>query len=246
MFPKLESSIDEILKKDFEIFNSEKSSLMEKIGALYSYITINYKQNKSSNSYQLIKQYINFNIQAIKKENYGYDEMNYDKFIKLIKPLSYDEKLAILKYLISTFNTNLPDYNLDHYLKEIKIIEINKIFHSNKIILYPKALILLSGISTSCLIITLLSVYILTTIILLPSIDNDISLFKVEYENYHNNFHINHILNILSVFTGLSNNIKISPLNIIGLFLLIIGKLIFMLIIINYVYKKITDKIILK
>ena len=61
-----------------------------------------------------------------------------------------------------------------------------------------------------------------------------------------NNFIVNHFLNMCSLFADIDNDLKINPLNWLGVLLIIFSKIIFILLIVNFIYRKLSDKIAVK
>jgi len=96
-----------------------------------------------------------------------------------------------------------------------------------------------SSLNLIALIISLLMVIIIEGLFLLPSWIDGLTLFKIQYDNYSSVFIINHYLNILGSLIDVTNNFKIIPLNELGFTTLFLGKLFFILVILNFIVREI-------
>lgn len=235
-----------------EIISSEEEKLRnstspgEKINILHNLIVIKNHTNNDHDNYQNIKKLIDLYIENIKVGNYGYDFFNIEKINEVLKFLKHEEQISILKYALSSIKRELPEYENESIVDSINKIKIKNIISKKKFTHFPKALLLYSTSSIFGLFIVLLAFILIVFAILLPSNEFTFSVFTISYETYSVNFILNHLLNILSLFADIDNDLKIQPLNAYGLILMIFAKIVFVLLIINYIYRKLSDKISLK
>jgi hypothetical protein len=222
------------------------NSATEKLHILYNLIALKNSNNYICDNYRDIKKLVEYYIDVIKISDFGYDVINYNKIGSIISFLSFKEQISILKYSISIISRELPEHDMDWFLKSLKRAEISDITNSRKYLEYPKALFLYTSISIEGLLAVLIILYGLSYIVLLPAPIDSMEVFKIYYENYSGNFHLNHFMNILSLFAGINNNLIITSEYWYGALLLIFSKVIYLLIIVNFIYKKISDKILLK
>ena len=218
----------------------------EIVNILYNLIHLKNKVGRIDQNYIDIKKFVDNYFEVLKISNYGYDSINYSKFEKLLKFLPHKEQYEILRYSISVSTRELPEYNKDWFVARKHQAEIGKILNDKIFTQYPKAFFLYTGLSTGRLLVALTVFFVLVTAILLPAKFEKFAVFDVKYHNYNSNFLVNHFLNILTLFADLDNNLKIEPLNWWALILIIIAKVSFVLLIVNYIYRKIIDKISIK
>jgi hypothetical protein len=215
----------------------------EAINILYNLISLKNRIHKTKDNYKDIKSFINYYIDVIKFSDYGYDVINYEKIEKLINLLEYKEQISVLQYAISVTKRELPEHNKEWFVEKKHKCEIDHIWSQKTINLFPKAFFLYSGLNISRLLLTLLLFFLLTCLILLPSPKFFFPFFNITYDNYSESFIINHFLNIFSLFADIDNDFKIKPINWFGLISLVLGKISFIILIVNFFYRKITDKI---
>lgn len=223
----------------------ESLSITEKLNILYNLIIL-----KNSfgihNFYKDVKKIIDYYIELIKTSDFGYDSINYKKLDKVLQCLSSEEQISFLKYSISIISRELPEHDIDWFLSKLNKAEINNIIRKRSIIMYPKILFLFAGTEVLNLIIVFIVFILITYIILLPAPYSSWEIFNLHYVNYSSNFFINHLLNILSLFGNIDTDFKIVSRNGLGLVVLIFAKIVFVLLIVNFIYKKLSEKITIK
>lgn len=229
--------IIETQKLEISISANEKASI------LFNIIKINFDSGNIAENYKNIKEFMNYYVEAIKSLDYGYDNFNYKKIDQLLITLSAEEQISILQYITSISARELPEHDRSWFIEKKHNAEIKHIIKANFYSLYPKAFLLYFGQSVSRLIFILISLLTLTSLILLPSPFKEMEILFVQFEKYSEVKLWNHIFNTFSLFADLDNNLKITPMNWKGLFLIIVGKFFFLTIIINFIYLKLSDKI---
>lgn len=239
------NNIDEFIANE-ELKLEQSVSINEKIGILYNLIIFNNSILKNKDNYKNIKKLIGYCIEQIKISDYGYDTINYNKLNTVLIFLGYKEQIAIYKYSLSTLKRELPEHDTEWFLNKLNRAEINDILCNRKFIKYPKAIFLIASTDLKSLLIILLLFIGVVYLVLLPSHYSSLAIFNITYENYSSNFYVNHMLNILSLFSDLDNDFKIVSINGLGLLEIILAKIIFLLLIVNFIYKKVSDKISIK
>jgi hypothetical protein len=190
----------------------------------------------------LIKLYVNISI----IEDYGYDVISNTKILELIQHLNSNQQISILHYFSSIVSTYLPDYDKTWIIKEINISEFDNITKSFNWRQFYKAILLYASISIQRLIISLIIIIFFVYIILLPSINPQFALFEIHYVSYSKQFLLNHLFNVLALLSNIKDTCEIKPINYLGLLFIIIGKIFYIILIINFIYKKIIDGINIK
>ena len=199
--------------------------------------------NKSNiNLYWDLRQYLFFNIKANEEKNYNYYKFKIDNINYILSLVSLNEQITLLDYFIK--NLKLDGFESESNLFNVKLKKLQIINQFKKgICHYPKGFLYISSFNLITLLITLFLVFIFYMLILLPAPFPSWSLFKIEYVHYHDNYLINHIINLLSFKFNLNDNIKVVPIGIKGVVIEIFGILIFWLIAVNYLFKEIISKI---
>lgn len=209
-------------------------------------------KNLSGNSaliattYSDIKEYFSLYIKYLDKEKFNYDRVNLPKLFELIENLPPEQRIELLRYLKDSLKKSEISFSDKDLIREIRINEI-KYLSKN---ISPKNIFPLILKCTSFNLVTLLIglflFIVIECIILLPSPFENIGLFKIEYDTISQVFVINHFLNIIGGAIELTDNFKITPLNEFGFVLLFVGKLFFIVIVLNYIIKEIKNKVDLK
>lgn len=238
-------TINDIIKADEEKLK-ECSNPNNGLNILYNLIILKNKGNDKRENYKDFKKFIDYYIEVVKLSDYGYDRLNHNKIEKILSFLNFEEQISALNYAISVSARELPEHDKNWFIDRKNKAEVQNILCKKQFRYYPKALLLVCSYSIFRLFLIVISFLLLVFVLLLPAFDPSCAIFKITYENYSDKFVLNHLLNILSHFSDIDNDFKIVPLNWFGLTLLILGKLLFILIIVNFIYRKITDKINIK
>lgn len=235
-------NIDQFIQGEEQRLNTIESP-SQKLGLLTNLFEVRKKSGIKRNNYVDFKKFIDLYIEVVKSANFGYDDINSQKVKKTLGYLELDERIAASRYAVSVMARELPEHDRSWLIKLMNEATVQHIFHLKQYRQYPKAFAFILSNSFSSLLIFLFSFFILVNIILLPAHFPSWAVFKISYENYSPNFYLNHILNVLTLFSDLDNNFKIIPLNWIAVLGSIASKIIFLLIIVNFIYRKLTDKI---
>ena len=235
-------TIKEILIEEYGKLGSAISE-SEKSNILFNIVKLKTKSDQVDNLYQDIKKFIDAYIESIKLADYGYDNFNYKKIEQLIECLPFNQQISILQYIISVTSREFPEHDRTWFVTRKHKSEIDQIIENRDYLLYPKTVFLFLGQSITRLIVGLGLLFLLTSVLLLPSPIEGMAIFDVTYENYSQNAFLNHLMNVLTLFADIENNFKIEPINLTGLLLLILGKTVFITFIVNFLYFKISDKI---
>ena len=234
--------ITELISKG-ELRYKKSKSIYEKIGIKYNLIILKYEHGHRESIYINVKEFIELEVQLIKSAQYGYDSINREKLSNILNFLRYEEQISAIKFALSVLKKELPEMDKDWLYNKREITEVKMIFSKRKFEEYPKALLLYTGISIKNLLIVFITLFTLVYCIFLPAQFSCFHLFSITYEYYSPIFYLNHLFNVITLFCGFDNNFKIQPLNGIGIFILAFGKIAFILLIVNFIYRKISDKI---
>lgn len=224
---------------------SQIISPSESINKISNLIKLKFEYNDNRNIYIYIKLLIEKYIEVIKYSDYGYDTFNYIKLEQVLYYISLSQRVSILKYTISRIANELPDFEKDWFINQKNIAEISLIKQNFK--KNPKVfrlIALYAGKNTYYTLISILIVFLIPVIVLLPAPIPQLIWFEISYNNYSDVYFVNHILNLLGFFADIDNDFNIEPQNALASFFFIFYKIIFIILIANFLYTKITDKII--
>lgn len=222
------------------------SNPSHRINILFNLVILKNKSGLKQDNYKDFKKFIEHYIEVVKLSDYGYDKLNHNKIEKLLSFLNYEEQISALNYAISVSARELPEHDKDWFIQRKHKAEIAHIFKSKNFDQYLRGCMLYCGTSLNRLLLMVVGFFTLVVITLLPAVNKDYVLFNVSYENYSQSFFLNHLLNILTHLADVDNNFKVDPINWFGVLLLVLGKVLFIFIVVNFVYRKISDKLNIK
>lgn len=239
------NTIESFLKSEESRFGTETNPNV-KIGILFNLITLKNDKGITVSNYLDIKELVHLYFETIKCNSFGYDEMNHQKLNNLFLLLTPNERLSLIQYTLSMYSKELPEHNKDwllaaKYMAEIDLIILNKSYAR-----YPKIILLYSSTGFGRLFLLLTLLVILLTVILLPAPFVSWRLFSLDYYTYTDIFLWNHLLNVLSYLSGLDAHFEVTPLNPSGLILFMCLRLLIAVVIVNFIYTKILDRISVK
>jgi len=242
----MEDDIKKFIEEEEKaILHSEDAN--DIVNKLYNLIFV--KNEKQHSIYTDIKTFIKHYAKLVETNKYGYDALCYDKVFSIVDLLPYNERISLLNFLIYTITREYPEFEIETIQSKIKKVKIEKVCNEKKlykkILQTPNAVLIWSSLRVSTLLATLLLFVMVVYIVLLPAPTLFRPLFEITYVSYSDNFYFNHLLYVLSLFTSVDGS-GVKALNPLGLIGLMIGRIIFILLVVNFIYKKITDKISIK
>ena len=238
---KKEIITSKIIELEKSIFYIKSPS--EGVNMLYNLIVLKGSIQDKNDLYKLSKIFFKYYIEVIKNSNYGYDTFNFSKVKNVLNQMDLKSQASILQFVISNMTKELPEYEKDWFICEKNKIQLKDLVYNFQLKNFFKIVALFSGLSFYSLLFTLGLVFVFVSVILLPAKFESCQLFEIKYDNYCNDFYMNHFLNVLTLFADFDNDFKIRPLSWFATILMIIAKITFVTIIVNFIYVKITDKI---
>lgn len=243
----MNTEIDDYLK-DIKNKYKDEEKLELKLEYLNVIIEVNlydkHRDNiKNEQLYYYVKAWIELYINIkIKNMKYGYDIINMESIHNQINEFyEAEKKQRLYKYtkslLVNHFH-NSKDIN--ECQEKIKELEIEILTDSHNIIDLFKLILLCSSKN---FINLFLSIFICVTIISLMLIPDEKTII-IKYVSYCDNTYLNHFINITSYLFNLSNNGFEIYINSIGsLIAVIMAKLIFIVIVFNYIIIELYRKV---
>ncbi|ACF10550.1 hypothetical protein Cpar_0122 [Chlorobaculum parvum NCIB 8327] len=248
-FEKLVASLYENYKKG-RINRLSDSTLYEwsDVERLYSLICMLKKSENKKNLYLLVKDFISIYVTCVERRDYGYDFLNFDKIFNAISTLKCRESLELLRF----FKRKLVDKGFS----EEVVVLINKIKKKQYECAFSEYLnswhnlrrlgrLIVAWITKDIygLFFGLLSLLVLSIFFLLPNnVCQECAVFAFDKNAYSSNWLINHALNVIVLFFSLSDKVDVSPLSFWGIFLLVLERVLFWVIVVKYLIKEIEER----
>lgn len=200
------------------------------------------KTKHEVSSYVDFKRMIRHYVQSMKQKEFDYDEINNEQIEKKIKTFSVDQALHLYEmYKKELLFAGYPEKANDLKLG-IDTIKL-KVFAKQKgVIPFLKWLSLACSYRNRYLIYMLIAsfVFLCITLIQNPSF----AVIRFQRVEVSNNIFLDHLGNVLIYVMGLDENVKVTPITFFGVIMMFIGKSFFILFIVNYLLKKIFNKIL--
>lgn len=201
---------------------------------------INY--NGHDSIYLDFKRYLRLYIEAVENKDSGYDNVDVLRVSTKLSGIVILDQISLLKFFKKILLTNGYTDEANeceqaiHKLK-ISFYQANKSFKN-----YCKLIALWSSVSVSRLIVLLFTFYVITSLFLMPAYFESLEFFKINYADLSSNNLINHLLNILTLFFDLESNcIKIEANNGFAIILIILAKVIYITVLINFLTMKLIN-----
>ncbi|NDW11829.1 hypothetical protein D0T50_02870 [Bacteroides sp. 214] len=221
----------------------------EKSADLYYYI-IQIKhshttlRNHKNSIYVDIKNFIECYIRSIEKRDFGYDVLNINKIITAINNTPNNkEQLSLLMHAYKILKNNHFEVEAESVITLIRNTKLQILKSEKSYKKHFKILFHLISYNLIAVFLVLLLILLVSYIIFLPApLDSLVSL-EFKYDNYNENFYINHLLNIICYFFDMSDSVQIKPINSNGVLLILIMKSFYIVCIANYLYQIILERL---
>lgn len=203
---------------------------------------INHRQNFSVD----IKDYLNSLIYQAEQASVGYDLIKVNNIDDLLKSIDSDQRIVYVDYFIrqlqkSSFNSEIRDFQkLRTKIIIETIISRKRIYKVKSIVSLFVYIPLYNWVS---LFATIFLIGILIAIILFPAPYKFMQLlnFEITYQHISQSYVVNHILNILGSFVGISTEFKLVPRDSLTMVIYIYAKIICYLYIVSFLLNKLGE-----
>lgn len=221
-----------------ELQEAEKSSTSsEKCERLNNVIQLKLHSNEDiliQDLYNDIKKFIAIYIDALEEKRSDYDVFDTQKIVgEFIKKTKGSERIDLLKFLIRTLKLKGFEEYVEDLQSELSKEEFKFYFRNFKVKHLLKLTYLGITYNSVSIIFSLGFSFLLYYLVLLPAPKWSVELFNLSYVKYSDIFFYNHFLNLLSSFFFNNTAFKIEPINSQGVLLAAIGKLLFVVIVVN-------------
>ena len=189
-----------------------------------------------------IKKFIYAYIKATQSLDYGYDAINNNKIKEVVSFLTPKEQLSIYHILRTSYtNLGLETNWIHNSLKRVEISIAKKEKRCTVFILSYASL------NIWTLLLSYFIYLLILFLVLHPAPHKCLEIYEVNLHNFSENNFANYIMNTLALVVD-NDNFKpqITPLNLRGMIIYVLGGIIFYVLIANFVIRKITDVINIK
>lgn len=197
-------------------------------------------QNSPEHIYKDLKKWIKAYCETTEVDRYGYDQIDIDIVLRRISPLPTEQKISFLKY---SGRELMKIHDLENYQAIENLINRNEFKHLKEklsLINFLKIILIYPTLNIKSLLFSFIIIFIGCNLLLLPSPSEWMETFEFSKNNYSDNFLLNHIINVLCVLFDLNPETYVKPTKPIGVILGVFFKSIFLLLVINYLFKLLT------
>lgn len=256
MFVEDINKMRQYLKEQYSILK-DNSDVKVKTNTVYNicYVKVDNKEFlcHERSLYSDIKEFIKLYIENLDNYDFGYDQLNVEK-LNIINLLAPKERIAMIKY--SERLAHSHGYEIEWLQKQIPIAKraicADRFLHpkSHKLSLIEFIFNILQWIrllvtrNLFSLILTLILFFISISVFLLPAPFEWMEFFSIDYYDYNKDFITNHILNIANYLIGInSDDTSVRPMNVGGFIFFTTFKLLFFVVIVDFIIKNILKRI---
>jgi hypothetical protein len=243
--PEIVNEIDSKIDLELDKIN-EAQTFLEKFEFQNNLIQLKLSTGQvkhKSDIYLDIKHFIHFYIKSLDERRNNYDELQIKKIYDYLKDLSSEEKIKLISYLIRQLKIHgydelierceldLRKEKFQHYCKKFSVRHLLSIIY------------LATTYNVLTILISVIGIYIVGVLLLLPAPNWSPELVRIEYHQYTDFFLVNHLLNVGGSILDLSDDFKVVPLNTGGFFLCFLGKLACIILVVNILIKQFEERI---
>lgn len=183
-----------------------------------------------------VKDFITHYMMQSDSEDYGYDIPNEERLVHALGYLQPNEQLSLYRYLKSQYNRRGFDASVwDKYINELEL-KVAWVQHK-----YVSVILKLSAFNIWTLLFSYLVFVFVVFLVLHDAPFECLGVLDVTLYKFSDIPHVNYFMNTLAIASGEDYGQTIVPVNAGGMLLIIIGKIVFYLLIANFVLKKLSD-----
>ena len=186
--------------------------------------------------YNDVKLFLKNYLQSFETEDYGYDIPNENKVEKAIDALPGKERLAMYRYARVLYE----ERGYDTAFIERKVNQLKTLIALNEKH-YLKFVLQLSSYNIWTLLLSYILFVFVVFLIILPAPFGCFSILEINLHPFTQSVPKNYLLNTMAIIADVDCGQTIVPTGARGMLLLIIGKIIFFLLIANFILKKLED-----
>ena len=233
----------ETLKRQMDCYYdsiTENSTSREQAEKSYAVIGIKrkntYLERYRQPLYLDVKHFIMNHLNSFDSEDYGYDIPNNNKVFDAIGALPAKEQLAMCRYASKLYED--CGYETSFLDKKINLLRMKIACNEHR---YLSFLLRLSAYNFWTLIGSYLLFLIVVYVVLLPAPYDWMGILQIDPHDFGLGIVKNQLMNVLALVTDGDYAPKIVPCGLRGMALVILGKVLFYLLIGNFIVKKLSD-----
>ena len=190
-------------------------------------------QNVKNSLYLDIKHFVSAYLRNKRKKDFGYEDYDSEILLEYVlsSNLSVEKQyrlLVYLKYLLETLSYETTWLSNTIFKKKLKLAKKRKSL---------KYLLLLSSQNLWTILLSILLLYLIECIILLPAPLPCMEWFSFQKVSISNNAFINHLANVITLhFDCIDNSAKIS-FTTLGLVSLVLWNVVYVVVGVNFLFK---------
>ncbi len=204
---------------------------------------LNENGNKDLSIYGDIKEFLDCYVKSYEERAFGYYEINEQKIVEKLSLVDRDQRVAILNYFLRKLKEAGLEQESAPIQRLYKLENINLCLQNFSLSKFFKLLFYLSTFNGLTLFASIILIYIIYALILLPAPSWGIILFNSEFSYYSENRAINHLLNAALSFCDIDSDFKLTPVNFGGVVVLIFTKLTIFILILGFLSEELKRKL---
>jgi hypothetical protein len=190
-----------------------------------------------------VKRFLKDYTLSIEEGKHGYDKINFNSIYSYINHFKEEEQLSLIKYFMRILYLN--GFEKEHIIVEDfkKNLEIKYYLKNRPYLHLIKIFYLLTTYSLWSISITIIIIILIVSILILPSPNWITPIFNIKTAQLCSNNYFNNLFNFVGSILKVNNSFELEPRNILGITVLILGKLFIIIFVINILIKEFTNKI---
>ncbi|MFN8229484.1 MAG: hypothetical protein U0V03_01045 [Bacteroidia bacterium] len=233
-----------------ELENNKSSTFDDKLACLNNIIElkklINY--SKDDSIYLDLKYFFKIYIKTVEEKDNNYDKISLNKIAIKLHGMELNQKISLL-------NIFRRELLINHYTENIT--ECDKLIQRTKLLIYCKELSFENKLKSIKNIIRIVAIwssdslrnlavcfiifFLSSSLFFLEAPNQGFHTINYETETFCTSPSINFFLNLLTLFFDLEHGMKIEAVNAFGVLQIILGKIIYLGILINFLVKKASE-----
>lgn len=239
-----------LLQLDKERIRFENaSSNYEKLNIGFNIVQLKIDSNDESIKKDLfleIRNLINYSVGSIDESYHGYYSLTVDNTKKILSKISYlalQEQIALLEYFMRKLKLAGYYIEAEKLEKELNYRELKLLISPFKLKEINKLIIAFTTLNIFTLCLSLILIYIIYSVLLLPAPIDWMELFHIDYNQYSSNVFLNHFANTILDFCQIESDFKVMPMNLFGVCAIVFIKITIFVLIFNYFLSEIKRKL---
>lgn len=237
-----------VLIRDESINYNNASTFHEKMERINNVLQIKIRAKSQFNSKDLdifldVKKFLKDYTFSIEEGKHGYDKFNFDSIYFYLNQFNEEEQISLAKYFMRILSLNGFEKEYIVVDEHLKILEIKHCLKNRPMLHVIKLFYLITTYNVWSISLTIFLIIIIVSILILPAPEWIYPIFDIKTTQLCNNIYFNNLFNFVGSILKVNNKFEIEPINLLGISVLILGKLFIIIFVINILIKEFTNKI---